>query len=97
MHFMAVAGRIRSTLEGGSVPLQVTIAGPDDSFTLTANARLDVAEGVTPYGAEGKIGLLFALSTQVPLLKAGVYTVVITLEDGSSSRTLKFEAQPTPQ
>jgi hypothetical protein len=89
-HLMAVAGRVRSSIDAGTVGLTITITPPDtDRFTVTFGVELGPAPDARPYG-EGRVGLLFAITTGVPLQSEGVYKVGLELE-GSLARTLMFE------
>lgn len=88
-HLMSVAGRIRVPEDFDSVALTLSIAAPDDAYTMTSESRLPRPPDALPY--DGKIGLLFATTVGIGIVAEGLYTVIISL-DGEHARTLRFRA-----
>jgi hypothetical protein len=89
-HLMSIAGRVRSTIDAGPVSLTATLTPPDtDRFTVAFNMELTAGPEARPYG-DGRVGLLFAITTAVPLQSEGLYRVALELE-GSIARTLMFD------
>lgn len=89
-HLLAVAGRIRTTVNHPELGLDVEIVSPGDNYTLKFDAELAATPEMQPY-AGGKLGLLFALSTIIPINVEGIYKVNLYLE-GELARALAFEA-----
>lgn len=88
-HALYVAGRFRAKVGAPPLHLAVSFKGPrSDSPSLEMGGDL-VTEGARPYG-QGRVGLLFSIGTQVPLLSEGLYTVDIELE-GKHVRRLAFD------
>ncbi|MBB6571699.1 hypothetical protein HPO96_29260 [Kribbella sandramycini] len=89
-HLMSIAGRVRSRVDAGPVSLTVTIKPPlTDQFVVVFTMDLTPEPDARPYG-DGRLGLLFAITTGLPLDHEGVYTIDLELE-GSHARTLMFE------
>ncbi|MCV7435740.1 DUF6941 family protein [Mycobacterium seoulense] len=84
----AVAGRVRAPVEAGIVDLAIQIVAPDDSTKITWQSELRT-DGHQVY--DGKVGILFALRTGVPLSTHGLFRIEISI-DGEHARTLAFEA-----
>lgn len=93
-HRMSIAGRVRAKLAEGPVDLRIQIQGPEDVFHLGMDAQLEAGPDARPYG-DGNIGHLFAVDMQVPLPKAGLYTVTLSV-DGKPVRDLKFDVEQAP-
>lgn len=91
---IGIAGRIRAHVGEGPVQVNVKVSAPDDSFDLELSGMLAPGDQLRPYG-DGKVGLLFALNTQVPLLTEGLYTFDI-LVNGEEARRLAFDVETTP-
>lgn len=92
---MSVAGRVRVAEESGPLPLLVRFIGPDDS-SPTIEATMSLARGsARPY--EGRVGVLFTMTTLLPLSSEGLHEVHILL-NGEEVRRLAFfvEAAPAP-
>jgi hypothetical protein len=89
-HSLHVAGRIRAPEGRGPMNLAFTFRGPTDgSPTVRIGGEL-ITEGARPYA--GKIGVLFAVGTTMPLLSEGLHTIDIELED-QIVRRLAFEVR----
>ncbi|WP_435744859.1 DUF6941 family protein [Nocardioides sp. SYSU DS0663] len=90
-HRLAIAGRIRARADDGTVPIRITIAGPEGTFEIATEGELD-SSTAEPYG-DGYVGLLFALDLQVPLPAAGTYWVEVMLTGSDDRRRLAFEVR----
>lgn len=92
-HVLHVAGRIRAPEGHPAMELSFNFRGPTEaSPTVTIGGELHT-EGATPYA--GKVGLLFAIGTTVPLVSEGLHTLEISL-DGGLVRRLAFEVHTRP-
>lgn len=88
-HLLCVAGRIRAGVD--ELPeIGVEIQSPGGNFKLGINMVTTDVSGYRPY--DGKIGLLFAANTFIPILVAGLYEVHIAV-DGSLARRLAFDVE----
>jgi len=76
-HLLCVAGRVRVPEPGDGVGISITVAAPEESYRLGVAGQL-LAEPNTPR-YDGKIGLLFSVSTMIPVPIAGLYEVFIAL------------------
>lgn len=83
-----LAGRIRATADCESVRFGIAITAPSDEYRLNFGGELSANDNAQRY--DGKIGLLFAASIQMPIVAHGLYTVDLALDD-VHVRTLKFE------
>jgi len=90
-HLLSVAGRVKSKIDAPPVGLEVLVRGPDPMFTITVGAELQRASTSVPYG-DGKLGLMFAITTVIPLVTEGLYEIEIRL-DGIEARKLAFEVK----
>lgn len=86
---LSVAGRVRASEGTGRIPIQVSIHPTDMEFDLNFDGELDSTSSL-PY--EGKVGVLFAMGTQVPLTKPGLIEVIVKSE-GSFIRRLAFSVE----
>jgi hypothetical protein len=89
-HLVSVAGRVRSTLGTPPVELEVKFSPPDRGYSLAFTAELIPDNSPSPYEGN-KVGLLFAITTGLPIISEGLYEVEIFV-DGNAARLLKFEA-----
>ncbi|HCB06110.1 MAG TPA: hypothetical protein PLZ93_09675 [Nocardioides sp.] len=89
-HRMAVAGRVRGSVDEEPVTLRIDVRGPNDTFRLATDSQLSPQVSARPYG-DGRVGLLFALDLQVPLTSVGLYEIYISV-NGVEARRLAFEA-----
>lgn len=87
-----VAGRVRAREDEGPVALHVEITAPDKQLTIGLDSQLTAGPAVMPY--DGKVGLLFAIGTVLPLNRPGLYWVTVSL-DGEEVRRLAFDVVPT--
>jgi len=71
---LSVAGRVRASEGTQNIPINVKIRPIDLEFELNFDGELSASNSL-PY--EGKVGVLFAMGTQVPLTKAGLVEVII--------------------
>jgi hypothetical protein len=90
LHFaVSVAGRIRVSKETETVALSIGVSPESGEYKVDFDGLLSTS-GSRPYGE--KIGILFALTTQVFVPRPGVYEFKISLE-GAPARDLKFQAE----
>lgn len=90
LHFaVSVAGRIRANKEIETVSLSIEVSPESGEYKVDFDGLLSTS-GSRPYG--DKIGILFALTTQVFVPRPGVYEFKISLE-GTSARDLKFQVE----
>jgi hypothetical protein len=89
---VGVAGRVRAKATE-SVEIEIRITPPDDAFHLSFTGTLDAGPKARPYG-DGNVGLLFAINTELPIDRVGLYTYDIYV-DGVHSRRLAFEIEQT--
>lgn len=90
-HLLSVAGRVRSKAGAPPVGLEIILRAPDAAYTMTLGAELQEGPGTRPY-ADGRIGLLFAVTAGVPIVAEGLYEVEVRLE-GEARRLLVFEVK----
>lgn len=88
---IGIAGRIRAHAGDDAVAINIKVTGPSDTFDLEMAGMLEAGGVVRPYG-DGKVGLLFALNTQIPLMAQGLYVIDIAL-DGENARRLAFDVE----
>lgn len=88
VQLLAIAGRIRAPQSVESVPITLGLTVPDKSLELQIDATLTRDLSATPYN--GKVGILFAASFQMPLSATGLYEVNLLI-DGEHVRRLAFE------
>jgi len=93
-HMLSVAGRLRAPEGIDTVPLRIEVVPPNEAYTIGVDMELDHGPHVRPY--DGKVGLLFAITMQVPLIAPGLYEVFLYVE-GERVRRLAFEAQAIEQ
>lgn len=86
---VSVAGRVRTHMDAPSAPLEIQWTVPGGAYVLTLNLELIVGATARPYG-EGRVGLLFAATSVIPLVAEGLYSAVVKLE-GDEVRRLAFE------
>ena len=85
---LSIAGRIRVAADTPNTQIEIRVVPPDNAYELKFNGQL-IAGDSKPY--DGKIGLLFAFSTQIPLTNPGLYEFHISI-DGTHVRKLAFQA-----
>lgn len=85
-----VAGRIRGSVNEPHVEVRLIITPPDDSFRLEGVMEISTGEH-EPY-FEDRVGVLFAIGLPIPFDSAGLYEVLIEVDE-VESRTLKFEVR----
>lgn len=88
---VGIGGRIRSTVEQGTVEVNLRVTAPEDTFQIEFNGIIDAGPDARPYG-DGKVGLLFALNAKLPAIAAGLYRVEVLL-GGEVARELAFELE----
>lgn len=91
IHTLFIAGRVRAGIEDGDVPISVQITPPDESYKIDMGGFLNAGPDAIPYG-DGKVGLLFVVNAQLPLVATGLYTVIVSVE-GNVARRLAFEVE----
>jgi len=89
MFSLSIAGRIRAPQDVTEAHMTVTIDAPESAYQVRGEIQLTPGEAFRPYG-EGKIGILFAATTTIPLPTAGLYVVNLDLE-GQHVRRLAFD------
>jgi hypothetical protein len=99
---ISLAGRVRAAANVDEVMLRVEVIPPESQTGDTGMRRpygLNFATGLRPgpnaRPYNGKVGLLFSLSLQLPIFAVGLYRFNIHLED-ELVRTLAFEAELQP-
>lgn len=92
LHLLSVAGRIRVPEDYGVVPLSINLVAPEEQYTISVETELQQTKDFHPY--DGKVGLVFAVTMQIPLATAGLYEVTLDLE-GERARRLAFEVKLT--
>jgi hypothetical protein len=88
-HLLSVAGRIRSTLESEPARLRVVLKPPGGNVSLSLESELRPGADLRPYDGD-KVGIVFALTTVVPLTTPGLCEVRLFLDD-QEVRLLMFE------
>ncbi|HZK04555.1 MAG TPA: hypothetical protein VFC82_01755 [Actinomycetaceae bacterium] len=94
MHVFSVAGRIRSLQGAPPIEVRLELTSPDSAYQLDVSSTLRPGAEIRPY--DGKIGLLFAASLNLPLVSAGLYEVRVYLDD-ELARRLAFEVESQHQ
>jgi len=76
---MSVVGRV--TMERGEDParLRLSLVGPDEAFKVSLDSEVAAPTDEAPPGTTP--GTLFVLTTLLPVLKTGLFTVSVRLED----------------
>ncbi len=88
-HQLYIAGRIRAPEGGDPFELEIAFQGASEGAPeLKLSAEIDPAK-VTSKPYDGKVGILFAVGTGVPLLAEGLYEVKLSI-DGEIVRRLAF-------
>lgn len=90
---LAVAGRIRAPQDTGTIPMAIRVISPESRYSLTFGLDLAGDPGATPY--QGKLGYLFGLNVNVPLIGEGLYEVFVDIQ-GVEARRLAFDAVLAP-
>lgn len=85
-----VVGRVRAAADADNVALRIEIRPPDGSFEVNYEGEIPRPPHTRPYG--GRIGLLFTVTSQFPLMSEGLYTVNVFL-NGAHVRRLAFEVE----
>lgn len=94
-HLIAVAGRVRSTVGSPPVHLRVLWKLPGAKVSMSMELSLEPDQDAEPY--EGlKLGLVFAVTTLIPIAEAGLCTAEIFI-DGEEARLLAFEVVLEPR
>jgi Family of unknown function (DUF6941) len=90
-HLVSVAGRVRAKI-GEQPTLRVSLVSPEELFRIDTETQLTAGEKAIPYGPDlDTIGIQFALTFIMPLPKAGLYEMNLTLND-EHVRMLAFTA-----
>lgn len=84
---MSVAGRVRVAEAAPPCPLSIIFAGPGGSPEITVEMTVS-PESAVPY--QGRVGVLFAVNTVVPIMVYGLHNVMVAL-DGQEVRRLSYE------
>ncbi|WP_131810493.1 DUF6941 family protein [Mycolicibacter sinensis] len=92
-HFLSVAGRIRAPEGTESVGLTIRI-NPPSNLNIVIDGTVNVDADVPRY--DGKIAVLFAAATSIPLTAGGLCEVFIDI-DGVQERRLAFDVVAPPQ
>ncbi|MGW5456233.1 DUF6941 family protein [Nocardia sp. NPDC003979] len=92
VHLLSVAGRVRAPEGTEAVELGFTVTSPAPSVPITASGVLTPDETTAVY--DGKIGIVFAMSTMIQVTAPGLVEVDIEV-DGAAARHLAFEVKHT--
>lgn len=87
----AVAGRIRTTENAAPAALRIQIGPADGSYLLNFESTLQPDASSRSY-KDGRVGLLFAALSTIPLTSEGLYVCTVYL-DGELVRELAFEVE----
>ncbi len=90
-HLLSVAGRVRMAEGGVPFPLTISFEGPAPEESVIS-LEMMVAHG-TETAYEGRVGVLFAATTLVPVVRAGLHHVRISIQN-QVVRELAFDARP---
>jgi hypothetical protein len=90
VHLLAIAGRVRAPEGTPGVDIEIGITLPKPGPGVSISATVGPDENAEVY--DGKIGILFAASTMVPLPGPGLVEVNLKV-DGSHARRLAFEVR----
>lgn len=90
MQTFSLAGRVRAQEDTPPIALGVAVTGSGGSYELELASVLRRQPEMLAY--DGKVGLLFAVTMNLPLLAEGLYVVRIRL-DGEDVRRLAFEVE----
>jgi hypothetical protein len=86
---LTVAGRVRTSVDEGPVSLGIRIVAAG-GVEYTSNFVLDANEAnARPYG-DGRVGILFASSSALPIVTAGLWEIFVSLDD-VECRRLAFD------
>lgn len=86
----SVVGRIRVAEDEDPVGLRLEMTPPEDNYLMRFETEIARAEDMRPY--RGRVGLLFTVTTQIPLTLEGLYSFDIYVND-QLVRTLAFEVE----
>lgn len=86
----SVVGRVRADDDCAPVPIRIEVTSPDNGYKVAFEDELPRTADVRPY--RGRVGLLFTITAQLPLVTPGLYTFDIYV-DGEHARRLAFEAE----
>lgn len=88
---IAIAGRLR--IAEGTPPVEVTFTfkGPGEEAPELKIDMVATHGEERPY--EGRVGILFAVNTPVPIMSAGLHRIWISI-DGEVVRMLAFTVEP---
>lgn len=92
-HLFSIAGRVRIADGSGPVALTAEVAGPEGSPRIGVQTELRQGDHAVVY--QGRVGVVFCLTTIYPIGREGLYTVTLSLE-GRPVRHLAFEASRLP-
>lgn len=87
----AVAGRVRTRVGTGPVEIGVSISPPGDKYKINLQGLIQEDSNARPYDGD-KIGILFAVTFDIPLVSAGLYTLELNV-DGEHARRLAFDVE----
>ncbi|MEV4155430.1 hypothetical protein AB0J48_20610 [Nocardia salmonicida] len=90
LHLLAIAGRIRAPEGTDGVHIEISVTLPEPGLVLGFSANLSPDENTEVY--DGKMSMLFASSTMVPLSGPGLVEVNLNV-DGDHARRLAFEVR----
>jgi hypothetical protein len=85
----SIAGRVRVSEDIQSVAMSLVVSSKASDLRLNFEGTL-IQQDSRPY--QGKVGLLFSFTTQIPLMAKGLYEVQIFLE-GKEVRRLAFDVE----
>jgi Family of unknown function (DUF6941) len=85
-HILFIAGRLRGPEDTESIALKIRIDPPGD-MNIVLDGTVTVGQELPRY--DGKVGVLFAASAAVPLIRAGLCEIFVGV-DGHEERRLAF-------
>lgn len=86
----SVVGRIRASEDEAPPTVRIAINPPGETYQLNFESIIPRSPDVRPY--QGKVGLLFTVTAQIPLNAAGLYTFDLFVND-EHARKLAFEVE----
>lgn len=78
-HLLSLAGRVRASEDVEPFKVSLTIEAPEGAYRIGMDTTLSRSASSRPY--DGKVGILFAATTLMPLPSEGLYWVTVMLED----------------
>lgn len=76
----SIAGRVRVQVGEPSSDIEISLVAPEQSYTLQITGSLGDDSNSRHYG-DNRLGRLFALNFEVPLIAEGLYKIAIKVND----------------